>query len=444
MPLSPSMWEPVLCRRRRMGFLRIDIAETYGGTLAKVLLNLEAPSLRHCMVTYMGPETVRLTLEGSLDGTLFADHFPRLRTLELTNCYIPPAYYRLSDLSLLVLQYLGPPGGQDPTLTIKDLQSAQFKSLRRLVIWDCFSEDELSARLPIDPVEFPALEQLVVAIPYQACERLFESLLYPGECTISLVVCFPGLAQMAHAEEAAVSGCSFIPLEDFEMCRVVLRDPRSPSIRLTRSSGRGHITVRFRLHDLTFPDPTDVNTLMHAINRLSLASIFPAVHPFDAFSIHLWDALAMALQRHLARITTLHVVFKHNEELDSCIVPSYPISLFRLMPMVENAIFEPPTVYTNRPFFHAAGASFPNLKRITVNLHHNLNNRILSQGKVALAEFFNTRVTHGLAIDEAAFVVSPRLAKRFGFSANRESYQKMVAVYADNFPRSVVRGYIEK
>ncbi|KAJ3521037.1 hypothetical protein NMY22_g12486 [Coprinellus aureogranulatus] len=427
----------------RIGNLRIEVENPLEGTIAKFFLTLPLPSLTRCTVSFGGVRNVRLELDGTFYPYPFSHQAPKLQTLDFTNCYIPPELLRLPSLLNLSIQYYGAPEEQTSALSLEEFQvaSPRFAHLRHLVIWNCFSQIGFLDGAEEDSIILPSLESLDVAVPLAVCEHLSRCLVYPIECTVTLDVILPATVTPSDAAIAARAGSSFVPKDiKFDVCKLVLSARDSPGIRLMRQNRR-FIYLRFLMSGVKFSISTSDSFLIRAVNLLSF--LFPPLDPFDAFNFRLWDSLAFVLRHHLSTVSQLGATFGHEDHITS-VTPMHALALFPQLHTVESISFHPPTVYANRPFFHATFNTFPNLRRIVVKLSGNMDGRSLHQAKAAVGQFLNDRAGDNREVQTAVFVIHPDLARRYGFIPDVNGFETMMQVYASSFPPSTDLVYLRE
>ncbi|TEB24356.1 hypothetical protein FA13DRAFT_1714676 [Coprinellus micaceus] len=400
-------WMLAMDHARRLGYLNIEVADGFDGVRAKAILRRQFPALQGCIVRFRGLRNVRLD---SLTKPIFNGYAPRLRTLDLTNCFTSPGRRCMPNISCVAIRNFS---SIPPSFSIDDPSRwrVHFKRLRTLVVWDCFPGSDLPGHHP-QKVEFPLLENLDITGPIGLCQRISDSFSYPDECRRTITVLLPQQARLTDAKAGVLAAVAFLPRgEVFEECIIHL-DGCLPSVRLGGPRCCA-VVLRFRLRQVKVTLGTAMNLFCRAMASFTLPlSISPTLDSFSVLSLRVWDTLASSLASRIDGVTSLRIAAPSDDPSE----PVYLLPLLAKMPKVSVLTIESPTLLATDSFLYLSvhHESLLELKKVIVRLEDvGWQEAMMS----ALANFLQCKLDRGSPIRELVFTVSPQLAQSLGHAS---------------------------
>ncbi|KAJ2912710.1 hypothetical protein MD484_g7707, partial [Candolleomyces efflorescens] len=435
LPYGPGL-QSIVAQLPRLQYLHIDIPEQFEGGLAKLIISMAAPLLRHCVIRFHGDRNVCM----NQGVRLFNGNAPVLESLDLLNCHLIPNHPSF-DLVVFSIRYLGP----DPVET--DAHPSPFMSIRDFVEWqghfrlttgmilsNCIVPVESVVAVSLAEVQLPVLKSLLIGASPVVCEQLARILRYPDNCNVSLNILLPQGRPIFpdDVQGSVLAACLFVlPGEIFKRCWLVVRH-ESSSIRLLSKTGR-FLALRF---DFAFIEPgvpgvfKPVALCMQATNYV-LSSI-PGNFTLSAIGIlfhALWSTLATRLAPTIAGVACLHLAFHHRETFLMVGLSTF----LSTMPLVQIAIFETPGVWGDLKFLCIVFRNvFPELRTIGIRLRKDL----ITDAKFGLATFLKYRQCRGVSIKTVQFSLAASLTKSMGF-ARTDGIRAMLGDLTAGFPRDV-------
>ncbi|RXW15760.1 hypothetical protein EST38_g10091 [Candolleomyces aberdarensis] len=403
-----QLWSLLINVVPRLGSIHFEVGESYPGTRTKFLLTLltvQAPVLEECSVSFLGQRAVRLNCfildDASLPG---GSRTPRLRRLELTNCFIPFDRCRLPQLSSITMRAIN----CEPVVGCEGifLSHPQFRHLRQLVLWNSI---QLMSNLNSfsQPIELPVLETFALLASGAVCKQLATILHIPSQCERTVTLLFPSQRDctLGDAKDAAIAGSLFIAQDvAYTACALDMND-MAQSLKLSTHSCESKTRVYFIVNNsLRFERFGPVSSLLRAFANIPLYSWVSGFEttPKDTFSFFLWEFLASACKKPLASPSLLNISFGASSAAPYIFSP-----LFDLMTRVEMIAPTIPQPYANASFIHLieSPARFPQLQSLGVPLNR----------KVIDLSYIPQLLRQRVQIEKVVFCVSTTWLERAGY-----------------------------
>ncbi|KAJ3527251.1 hypothetical protein NMY22_g9861 [Coprinellus aureogranulatus] len=316
-PLRASVWERIIHEKSRIGFLYVEVEESFFRRLSlETSLTSESPSLMHCIIAFHGHR----------------NHF---------NLHSP-------TISSLSVRSISPPSHDPSGMPLADglrIWDSKFISLRSLKLVNCFFRTQLDNHSRDSKLELNLLETLILSVPYPICETLANLLVYPDECSCTITALFPPKIEVADARAAVVAIRSFVPKAQF-LCSHIAVEQSQPLLHLRRENG-GDVTVLF--------DLVHAEVILRGAIQSNLRT------PRDQFYMGLWQALGSVLQERLKTVTEVHMAFPLGFQSNT---PQYLPRFLSFLTRVRTVSFSPPTICKSGPFLHVVGSAFPPLRSV--------------------------------------------------------------------------------
>ncbi|KAJ2921678.1 hypothetical protein H1R20_g15421, partial [Candolleomyces eurysporus] len=365
---GPEVWSLLMDILLRIRSLDVEVDEGYEGTKARfllALLTINAPALEECVIVFHGQRSVPLNC--------FIPHgrTPRLRQLELINCFIPLDRCHFPQLASIAVRSInGEPTLPSPYDCLRF--HVQFRYLRQLVLWNAVQQSSTPNQIiRPPPVELPFLEALILLGSGAACKQLAEVFRIPSECNRSVTIQFPGDCQCtsADATAAALAACSFIP-EDLKYTACLLESTSVvQALKFSTPSQKGTAKFSFLIgKSLDFPAFGPISFLLKASAYVPFISWLPgfAMTAQDAFLFTLWQSLSLTCNNALSSVDLLNLSFD-----GSSAAPHFLVPLFESMPNIAMVAAMVPQVYSNPSFLNITGRKelFPKLDTLGIPLN---------------------------------------------------------------------------
>ncbi|RXW14917.1 hypothetical protein EST38_g10941 [Candolleomyces aberdarensis] len=367
-----TLWNRVTSEFQRVRTLHVTVSSDSEGDRLRGLLSTPMPCLEECTITFQGNRNKRLEF-----GAAFVT--PRLRSLQLSNCFVPLELYRPHGLNKVTHHSMSFHG----SLTGISFPSTRYsmivnyelrRTLRSLVI------DMALAPTPADdfermrlrtPLELPLLESLVLKGSLSVCEHLGHCIAIPDKCTREVTICFtehPAMT-LGQADVAARVAWGFLPDVQYHHSWISCNGELS-SIHLVSMDKTVDAKISFDFRNLTVRIPGGLlATFVDALGRLPSFALCHIITPEEFFCCVMWKALAFNCRLLLASPEQLHISFSLNSFTPHLVEP-----VFARMVNVQTVTICSPQNLSNIFLTNAIRSKvFPKLTALGISLKEELS-----------------------------------------------------------------------
>ena len=411
---------------RLKGFcVEIPGGVTANGIFAKSFLSLTLSQIERCIVVFQGFQNVRL-----FDPTDFPNAVaPHLKNLYLTNCHISPQsnVFNHGQIASVGITYLagltGPDAPASILLTDCRLWSAQFASLKNLVLWNCVSgpllEEPTTNRLHL-----PLLETLAVGAKFSVAARIASYLSLPPQCLRTINFLFPGTVCTEDAQVAASAMPTFLTKEEvFQECHLSF-DRLAPTVQCVR--GKAMVFFRFHLNNVRTNIDPNIPSVFNSPCAIN------TVTPVDIWNLALWEAVSSQLPTFTKSVWDLKVRFPPNNPFGPFILPS----VIPAIPNISSLGFQFPKVYATHSTV-TRELVLTKLEKLTLRL---ADGDWTDAFKAGVVHFLQRRIATGSPLREVLLVMNHGLCRALG----ADGIRVMLAEVSEMLPAAVTVKWVEK